>query len=92
MLLSSLCSAPMLSIANSPRFGFMIAATVLFACVAKGFGSRRIVRDAVRAGSEIANVEHVDFDQSTTDGFADQAHLQRAFRKFVAATPGQYKG
>lgn len=24
-------------------------------------------------------------------GFADQAHLQRAFRKFVAATPGQYR-
>jgi AraC-like DNA-binding protein len=25
-------------------------------------------------------------------GFSDQAHLQRTFRKFVAATPGQYRG
>jgi AraC-like DNA-binding protein len=25
-------------------------------------------------------------------GFADQAHFQRAFRKAVAATPGQYRG
>jgi AraC-like DNA-binding protein len=24
-------------------------------------------------------------------GFADQAHLQRAFRERVAATPGQYR-
>ena len=26
--------------------GFVVAATVLFACVARGFGSRRVVRDA----------------------------------------------
>jgi AraC-like DNA-binding protein len=25
-------------------------------------------------------------------GFADQAHLQRAFKRIVAATPGQYRG
>jgi AraC-like DNA-binding protein len=24
-------------------------------------------------------------------GFADQAHLQRIFKQFVAATPGQYR-
>ena len=27
--------------------GFIIAATVLFACVARGFGSRRVIRDAI---------------------------------------------
>ena len=27
--------------------GFVIAATVLFACVARGFGSRRVIRDLV---------------------------------------------
>jgi putative tricarboxylic transport membrane protein len=29
--------------------GFVIAGTVLFACVARGFGSRRMVRDLVIA-------------------------------------------
>lgn len=31
-------------------------------------------------------------DVAIEAGFADQAHLQRAFRQSVAATPGQYRG
>ncbi|WEY41027.1 AraC family transcriptional regulator [Paraburkholderia sp. SUR17] len=30
-------------------------------------------------------------DVAIDAGFADQAHLQRAFRQYVAATPGQYR-
>lgn len=35
---------------------------------------------------------HAIADVAAEAGFADQAHLQRAFRQFVAATPGQYRG
>ena len=35
---------------------------------------------------------HAIADVAAQAGFADQAHLQRAFRQFVAATPGQYRG
>lgn len=38
----------------------------------------------LREGAQIA-----DIAQAT--GFADQAHFQRAFKKHLAATPGQYK-
>ena len=31
-------------------------------------------------------------DVAVEAGFADQAHLQRVFKQFVAATPGQYRG
>ncbi|MEW6341162.1 MAG: AraC family transcriptional regulator [Pseudomonadota bacterium] len=42
-------------------------------------------RAQLRRGRAIAEV-------AAEAGFADQAHLQRTFRKFVAATPGQYRG
>jgi AraC-like DNA-binding protein len=42
-------------------------------------------RALLRRGRAIAEV-------AADAGFADQAHLQRAFRQFVAATPGQYRG
>lgn len=42
-------------------------------------------RAELRRGRAIAEV-------AADAGFADQAHLQRAFRQFVAATPGQYRG
>ena len=42
-------------------------------------------RTQLRRGRAIADV-------AAEAGFADQAHLQRAFRQFVAATPGQYRG
>jgi AraC-like DNA-binding protein len=42
-------------------------------------------RAQLRRGRAIAEV-------AAEAGFADQAHLQRAFRQFVAATPGQYRG
>jgi AraC-like DNA-binding protein len=41
-------------------------------------------RMALRHGRPIAEVAH-------ELGFADQAHLQRTFKRFVAATPGQYR-
>ncbi|MGF6239981.1 AraC-like DNA-binding protein [Paraburkholderia sp. GAS38] len=41
-------------------------------------------RSQLKRGRAIAEV-------AAEAGFADQAHLQRAFRKFVAATPGQYR-
>lgn len=49
--------------------------------------NRRIefCRAQLRRGRAIADV-------AAEAGFADQAHLQRAFRQFVAATPGQYRG
>ncbi|WP_010490495.1 AraC family transcriptional regulator [Pseudomonas sp. S9] len=31
-------------------------------------------------------------DAALAAGFADQAHLQRTFKQFMAATPGQYRG
>lgn len=42
-------------------------------------------RTQLRRGRAIAEV-------AAEAGFADQAHLQRAFRQFVAAPPGQYRG
>ncbi|SAL46549.1 AraC family transcriptional regulator [Caballeronia udeis] len=42
-------------------------------------------RAQLRRGRSIADV-------ALDAGFSDQAHLQRAFRQFVAATPGQYRG
>jgi AraC-like DNA-binding protein len=41
-------------------------------------------RTQLRRGQPIAEV-------ALAAGFADQAHLQRSFKKFVAATPGQYR-
>jgi AraC-like DNA-binding protein len=38
----------------------------------------------LRRGGEIAEV-------ALAAGFADQAHFQRAFKQFLAATPGQYR-
>ena len=49
--------------------------------------NRRIAysRAQLKRGRSIADV-------ALDAGFSDQAHLQRAFRQFVAATPGQYRG
>jgi AraC-like DNA-binding protein len=41
-------------------------------------------RSQLRRGRPIADV-------ALAAGFADQAHLQRSFKKLVAATPGQYR-
>jgi AraC-like DNA-binding protein len=41
-------------------------------------------RSQLRAGRSIADV-------AFAAGFADQAHFQRVFKRFVAATPGQYR-
>jgi AraC-like DNA-binding protein len=41
-------------------------------------------RALLRQGRAIAEV-------ALEAGFADQAHLQRTFRQWVAATPGQYQ-
>lgn len=41
-------------------------------------------RDRLKRGEPIAEV-------ALSAGFADQAHLQRAFKQYVAATPGQYR-
>jgi AraC-like DNA-binding protein len=41
-------------------------------------------RERLRRGHPIAEV-------ALAAGFADQAHLQRAFKRHVAATPGQYR-
>lgn len=41
-------------------------------------------RAQLRRGRPISEV-------AVAAGFADQAHLQRSFKKFVAATPGQYR-
>jgi AraC-like DNA-binding protein len=42
-------------------------------------------RSQLRRGRPIAEV-------ALAAGFADQAHLQRSFKRLVAATPGQYRG
>ena len=42
-------------------------------------------RQELRRGRPLAEVAHAA-------GFCDQAHLQRSFKKLVAATPGHYKG
>jgi AraC-like DNA-binding protein len=41
-------------------------------------------RSQLRAGHSLADV-------ALAAGFSDQAHFQRSFKKFVAATPGQYR-
>jgi AraC-like DNA-binding protein len=43
-----------------------------------------IGRSQLRAGRSIADV-------AFATGFSDQAHFQRVFKRFVAATPGQYR-
>ncbi|ARQ74294.1 AraC family transcriptional regulator [Pseudomonas fragi] len=45
----------------------------------------QLAQAQLREGALIA-----DIAQQT--GFADQAHFQRVFKKYLAATPGQYKG
>ncbi|WP_213878806.1 AraC family transcriptional regulator [Pseudomonas sp. dw_358] len=42
-------------------------------------------REGLRRGEAIADV-------AAEAGFADQAHLQRLFKRTLAATPGQYRG
>ena len=42
-------------------------------------------REQLRRGRTIADV-------ALDAGFADQAHFQRAFKQFLSATPGQYRG
>lgn len=42
-------------------------------------------REQLRRGHMIADV-------ALEAGFSDQAHFQRAFKRFLAATPGQYQG
>ncbi|KUM44019.1 AraC family transcriptional regulator [Pseudomonas sp. EpS/L25] len=44
----------------------------------------RLARQRLRQGEELAEV-------ALATGFADQAHLQRTFKRLVAATPGQYR-
>ena len=41
-------------------------------------------REQLRAGHSLADV-------ACAAGFSDQAHFQRTFKRFVAATPGQYQ-
>jgi len=43
-----------------------------------------LCRAQLRAGRSIADV-------ASAAGFSDQAHFQRIFKRFVAATPGQYR-
>ena len=45
----------------------------------------QLARDGLRRGEGIAEV-------AAQFGFADQAHLQRLFKRSLAATPGQYRG
>jgi AraC-like DNA-binding protein len=49
--------------------------------------NRRIqfARNQLRQGHLIADV-------ALEAGFADQAHFQRAFKQYLAATPGHYRG
>ena len=44
----------------------------------------RLARQRLRQGEGLAEV-------ALATGFADQAHLQRTFKRLVAATPGQYR-
>lgn len=44
------------------RAGFVLAAAVLFACVARGFGSRKLLRDAA-IGFGLALISYVGFDR-----------------------------
>ncbi|WP_025111486.1 AraC family transcriptional regulator [Pseudomonas sp. H1h] len=45
----------------------------------------QFARERLRNGQLIADV-------ALEAGFADQAHFQRAFKQYLAATPGQYRG
>jgi AraC-like DNA-binding protein len=45
----------------------------------------KLARDYLRQGESIAQV-------AARVGFADQAHLQRLFKRALATTPGQYRG
>ena len=44
----------------------------------------QLARGLLRKGAAIADV-------ALQTGFADQAHFQRIFKQFAAATPGQYR-
>ena len=44
----------------------------------------------VALGAGVATA-HGLYEVALAAGFCDQAHLQRCFKKFVAATPGQYR-
>jgi AraC-like DNA-binding protein len=45
----------------------------------------QLAREGLRRGEGIAEV-------AARVGFADQAHLQRLFKRTLATTPGQYRG
>ena len=60
--LGLLVLALVLNIVLIDRAGFIIASTVLFALVARAFGSRRILRDAA-IGFTLALVAYVGFDR-----------------------------
>ncbi|MBC2678918.1 AraC family transcriptional regulator [Pseudomonas sp. MBT-2] len=45
----------------------------------------KLARDGLRPGEDIAQV-------AARVGFADQAHLQRLFKRALATTPGHYRG
>ncbi|HYD60931.1 MAG TPA: AraC family transcriptional regulator [Noviherbaspirillum sp.] len=45
----------------------------------------QVARSLLKGGGEIADV-------ALEVGFSDQAHFQRVFKQFLAATPGQYRG
>ncbi|WP_164021611.1 AraC family transcriptional regulator [Pyxidicoccus trucidator] len=72
-----------------------LSASYLIRAFKKRFGmtphaylvNRRVqfARAQLKRGRRIADVAH-------EAGFADQAHLQRAFKQLLAATPGQYQG
>ncbi|MCA3600465.1 MAG: tripartite tricarboxylate transporter TctB family protein, partial [Methylobacterium sp.] len=42
--------------------GFILSSTLLFACVARGFGSRKLLRDAL-IGFGLALISYVGFDR-----------------------------
>lgn len=51
-----------------------------------------LVNRRIRYGREQLRRGHMIADVALDAGFADQAHFQRAFKQFLAATPGQYRG
>lgn len=51
-----------LNVALIERIGFILTSTLLFAFVARGFGSRKLVRDAI-IGFVLALVSYVGFDR-----------------------------
>ncbi len=80
--LDELCAAAGLSEAHlirafKRRYGMTPHAYLLDVRIKRG-------KARLREGAAIAQVAH-------EVGFADQAHFQRAFKRHVAATPGQYR-